>query len=130
MEGFWLPRPWTASDICPPANNAPAPAISTPPSAQTVGLAQIFGPGSSRTQRHAEHPYSVTRKLGPADTNMLNHSYYLILEGAITGYPDGQSLHCWSESPDHHPICIFAVTLDRVAFSDAMTGEILGTWSD
>jgi hypothetical protein len=130
VEGFWVPRPWTASEACPPADSAPLPAISTPPTAQTVGLAQIFTPGSSRTMRHGEHPYSLTRKLTAADMDMLSHSYHLILEGIISGYPDGQALHCWNEAPDHHPICVFAVTLDRVAFRDAVTGKLLANWSD
>jgi hypothetical protein len=130
VEGFWVPRPWTTSESCPPASNEPPPAIATPASAQTVGLAQIFAPGSARTLRHSEHPYSLTRKLPPDDADLLSHSYHLILEGVITGYPDGRSLHCWSESPEHHPICVFAVTFDRVAFQDAVSGQVLASWSD
>jgi hypothetical protein len=95
-----------------------------------VGLAQIFARGSARTLRHSEHPYSLTRKLPPTDADLLSHSYHLILEGVITGYPDGRSLRCWSEAPDHHPICIFAVTFDRVAKRDAVTEEALANWSD
>lgn len=130
VEGFWLPRPWTTSEVCPPASSAPPPAIATPPTAQTLGLAQIFAPGSARTQRHGEHPYSFTRKLGPADAATLDHSYHLLLEGTVSGYPDGLPLHCSSEGADHQPICIYAVTLDKVALQDAATGEILASWTD
>jgi hypothetical protein len=130
VEGFWLPRPWTLSESCPPPNSAAPPAIATPATAQTVGLAQIFTPGSARTLRHSEHPYSFTRKLGADGGNLLNHSYYLVLEGTVSGYPDGQSLHCWSEAPDHQPICIYAVTLSRVSFQDSTSGEILASWTD
>jgi hypothetical protein len=130
VEGFWVPRPWTMSETCPLPSNAPPPPIITPATAQTLGLAQIFGPGSTRTLRHSEHPYSLTLKLDPTNADLLSHSYHLLLEGTITGYPDGQSLHCWSEAADHQPICIYAVTLERVSFQDAATGKILTSWSD
>jgi hypothetical protein len=80
--------------------------------------------------RHSEHPYSFTRKLDPTNADLLSHSYRLVLAGTITGYPDGQSLHCWSEAADHQPICIYAVTLETVSFQDAATGKILTSWSD
>lgn len=130
VEGFWLPRSWTMSEDCPPASTAPAPAIATPATAQTLGLAQLFAPGTDRTKRHNERPYTITRKLGANDFDILTHSYRLVLEGTVTGYPGGDALRCWTEGADHQPICIFAVTLDHVALADFASGDVLANWPD
>jgi hypothetical protein len=43
-------------------------------------------------------------------------------------YKDGHPLKCWTEAPDHQPLCIYAVRFDRVAFEDAMTRQLLANW--
>lgn len=129
VEGFWIPRPWTGTGGCPPRMNYPVPPVSTPPTAQTLGLAQLFESGGSRAGRQPGQSYAFTRKLAAGDTALLGHSYRLVLEGSITGYGDGRALHCAAESPNHHPVCIFAVRFDHVSFEDGDTGETLATWS-
>ncbi|MFI4963763.1 MAG: hypothetical protein ACHP9T_00210 [Caulobacterales bacterium] len=126
-EGFWIPRPWSPSDACPAPRKAAVPAIVTPPAAQTLGLAQIFKTGDSRLLRRDGRPYEVVRKV-KADAPLLAHSFRIVLEGRIAGYGDGRAIHCWSESPDHRPICLYAVNLDRVAIEDGVTGDVLGEW--
>jgi hypothetical protein len=129
-EGFWLPRPWSSDDACPPNTVYLAPATPTPPAAQTVGLVQLFTGDSSRAGRHADHPYEFRRKIPSDDTSMLGHAYRLVLEGTIIGYSNDHGLHCWMESPEHRPLCLYAVTFDHVAFQDDVTGDILANWSD
>ncbi|MBS0335086.1 MAG: hypothetical protein JSS35_20150 [Proteobacteria bacterium] len=128
VEGFWIPRPWVDSEACPPQRDTPLPATPTPPAAQTVGLARIFEKGGSRVLMRGDTPYETTVKLPKKDAGLLRHSYRLVLEGRLTGYPDGRAAHCWSESPDHRPICLYAVTYDRVAFEDAATGKTVAEW--
>lgn len=130
VEGFWLPRPWSDSEACPPNIDYPVPVTPTPPTAQTLGLAQIFAANSSRVGQHADHPYEFTRKIPAGDSSLMSHSYELVLEGRITGFADGQALHCWAESPNHQPICLYAVSFDHVAFEDGDTGEVLANWND
>jgi hypothetical protein len=59
----------------------------------------------------------------------LAGGYRLALEGRFAAFPDGRAVRCWSESPDHHPICAFAVTLTRVAFERA-DRELIAEWRD
>jgi hypothetical protein len=106
------------------------PAIITPPTAQTLGLAQIFAPGGARVRQRGDRPYAVTLKVPASDPSLLDHSFRLLLEGVITAYPDSRSLHCWAEAADHQPICIYAVALNHVAFVDGDTGAVLATWTD
>lgn len=130
VEGFWAPRPWAMSESCPPKRKTELPATPTPPAAQTLALAQLFDTGSSRLSRRGARPYEYVIKVDKADTAILSHSYRLRLEGRLVGFQDGRASHCWSESPDHRPICLYAVTYDRVAFLDGDTGETLSEWRD
>lgn len=130
VEGFWIPRPWTRTEACPPKRAYEIPATPTPPSAQTLALAQVFETGGSRISRRGARPYEFVRKVDKADTSALTHTYRLRLEGRLVGFPDGRVSRCWSESPDHRPICLYAVAYDRVAFLDAATGATLSEWRD
>jgi hypothetical protein len=127
VEGFWIPRPWSASENCPSPGGNPAPAVSTPPSAQTLGLARFFGGGESRAHRHAEHPYEFTYRRTPGAANSPQ-SYYLLLEGELAAFADGNALHCWVESPMHRPVCLYSVIFSQVAFIRASDGTVLARW--
>jgi hypothetical protein len=39
-------------------------------------------------------------------------------------------LQCWAESADHQPLCLYGVTLNRVALLDGDTGQALANWND
>src|SRR5690606_37999906 len=53
IEGFWLPRPWTRSEACPPD----ADQARGGPGERTLGLAMFFEPGSSRVGQRGSRPY-------------------------------------------------------------------------
>jgi hypothetical protein len=130
VEGFWIPHPWSFADTCPPPMENPVPPSPTPPAAQTVGLASIFEVGGSRVARRGERPYEQVIKLKDGETPPLTEGYRLVLEGRFASYPDGRVAHCWSESPDHWPVCLFAVQYDRVAFESGKDGRLLGEWRE
>lgn len=129
LETFWVPRPWTRSDTCPPRRDRPASATPTPPSPQTLGLATISEVGASRLRRRAERPYELVRKAPDDEPLPLSASYSLVLEGRLAAFPTGGAVRCWSESPEHRPVCIYAVALDRVAF-ETPDGQLLAEWRD
>jgi hypothetical protein len=130
VEGFWIPRPWVRTEACPIRRDDPPPATPTPPSAQTLGLARIFDKSASRLSQRSGHAYEFSRKLDNNDVALLTHTYRLVIEGRVVGFSDGQPVHCWVESPDHRPICLYAVEFDRVAFEDAMDHKLLAEWRD
>jgi len=124
VEGFWIPRPWSNADECPPpvaAGEAPA-----APSPQTFGVAEFFEPGGSRLQRRGARAYEHVLKIDepPAGRPVLS----LVLGGRITGFADGQAVRCHGDTPDHRPVCLAAVDLDYVAFEDQGSGAILAEW--
>lgn len=129
LETFWIPRPWTRSDACPPRGDRPAPATPTPPSPPTLGVAAVFEPEGSRLVRRGGRPYELVRK-APEDAPLpLTSAYALVMEGRLTSFPSGGVIRCWSESANHRPVCVYAVVLDRVAFETA-DGAPLAEWVD
>ena len=130
VEGFWVPRPWSNSEACPPNRDGPIPVTPTPAAAQTLGLARIFEKDGSRVLRRDGRAYEFVRKIGEGDDAPLAHSYRLVLEGHLEGYGDGRAVRCWAESADHRPVCFYAVAFDRVAFEDASSGAMLAEWRE
>lgn len=128
VEGFWLPRPWSQSEVCPRLLDVPVPAFPTAPTSQSLGLARLFTSEDSRAGRRQGRPYEHTVRLGPEDNSPFAMGYRLVLEGRFTNFPDGRVAHCWAESPDHRPICLYAVEFDRVAFEAGDTGRQLAEW--
>lgn len=129
LETFWVPRPWTRTDTCPPRRDRPPSATPTPPSPQTLGLATISDVGASRLRRRAERPYEFVRKVPDDEPLPLASSYSLVLEGRLSAFPTGGAIRCWSESSEHRPVCLYAVALDRVAF-ETSDGQLLAEWRD
>lgn len=126
VEGFWLPRPWLTSEGCPFRRAVAPPATPTPIEAPTLGLAMLHAADASRVERRGERPYEHVVKL---DTSEIAQSrtFGLVLEGRISGFTDGAAIHCWSESAEHRPVCLYAVDVDRVAFEDAKSA-VLADW--
>jgi len=130
VEGFWIERPWTASEDCPkpvPVADQAAPADLPPPERPTVGLAQFFARGSPRTFQRGLRPYAHTSRIAD-EPGAEGVSYRLVVSGRVTGFPDGQPIRCNSEAADRRPVCILAVELARVAFQTAPEGEVLAEW--
>lgn len=128
VEGFWVPRPWSPSDACPPRRDTPAMAAPTPPSAPTLGVAAFFRKGGSRVGQRGARTYETVTKLDD-DAQALQRTYALRLEGEVVGYADGAAVRCWSESPDHRPLCLYAVRLDRVSM-ESQDGKTIAEWRD
>lgn len=129
VEGFWLPRPWLRTEGCPAIQDGvPAGGLTPPPSPQTVGLAAVFKEGGSRIGRRNGRAYDfIVRGGGDQPLVAPSQGYRLVLEGRMAAYADGRAIRCHADSPDHRPICIGAVQLDRVAFED-VEGRLLSEW--
>lgn len=136
IEGFWIERPWTTSEKCPPAVGAPLAGESAPakdpkaetPSQQTLALAQYFSPEAPRTLRRGSRPYAHTSKL-PESAQGRTLDLRIKLVGRITGFSDGQPIHCRVAATMQRPVCAVAVQFSEVVLEDAETGERLAEWT-
>lgn len=121
-EGFWIPRPWTASAACPGLSAQG----DTPTAAPgTVGLVQLFEPDGARTMRRGERPYEHTERAD--EPGAPPGAYRLLLAGRIAQFAEGQPVRCHAASPNQRPVCMIAVAFDHVAFEDAQ-GAPLAEW--
>lgn len=127
-EGFWIPQPWRLSDTCAARSDKPVPAAPTPAAAQTLGLAQVFKGDDSRVSRRRDRPYEHVLKLAANERLPLTDGFRLVLEGRFSTFPSGRVARCWSESPDHRPICLYAIELERVAFEAGGDGALIAEW--
>jgi hypothetical protein len=126
VEGFWIPRPWLASEACPVVQSDPLQTTAPLASPQTLGLAALFEAGGSRVGRRNGRAYEFLIR-GKGGDAIPPSSYRLVLEARITAFASGRAIVCHAPGPDQRPVCIIAVALDRVAFEDDQ-GATLSEW--
>lgn len=129
VEGFWVPRPWMTAGDCSTVRADPLQSGDGSPSPQTVGLAAVFGEDDSRVGRRNGRAYAFTiRPTGDAPLAAPARGYRVILEGRLASFPDGRAIRCRASNPDQRPVCIAAIRLDRVAFTNADGSVLLSEW--
>ena len=127
VQGFWIPRPWMASDACPPIRVDPlggAPAASP----QTVGLAAFFGADSSRVDQRGGRPWQAAVRAAEGETLERPTGFHLIVEGRLGAFADGRPVRCQSAGPDQRPLCVVRIRRDYVAFAPIGSDEIIQEW--
>jgi hypothetical protein len=94
-----------------------------------VGLAAVFTSEDSRVGRRDGRAYAFTiRPTGDTPLAAPAAGYRVVLEGRLTSFPDGRAIRCRASSPDQRPVCIAAMRLDRVAFTNADSSVLLSEW--
>lgn len=126
VEGFWLRRPWTRAEQCGPDDLAPSDA-PLDVSQQRLAIVQFYSPEAPRTLRRGDRPYSSTIKLEEGDAPS-RLGYQLQLEGKLSGFPDGQPVHCSLQDASVIPRCVIAVEFERVAFVAPGQDEPIVEW--
>lgn len=127
VEGFWIERPWTSTEACPAYKLADPADLAASDERQTLGIAQFFAPDSPRTFQRGGRAYAHTiRVRDPAEIE--GRPYRLVVSGRVTGFTDGQPVHCVQDSPDRRPVCLVGVELARVSFEDPRDGRVLVEW--
>lgn len=125
VEGFWIRRPWTSADQC-PAEGGALTDVGVP-QGQRLGIAQFYSPDGPRTLRRGDRPYSSTVKL-PEGEMPSARGYQLQLEGKVSGFADGQPVHCFQQDASVAPRCLIAVQFERVAFVAPDKPEPIVAW--
>ncbi len=129
VEGFWIPRPWLNAGECSTVRADPLQSGDGAPTPQTVGLAAVFTAEDSRVGRRNGRAYAFTvRPTGDTPLAAPVGGYRVILEGRLASFPDGRAIRCHASSPDQRPVCIAAIRLDRVAFTNADSSVLLSEW--
>lgn len=127
IEGFWISRPWTTSDACPPTSEAGAGAAPQPD--DTLAIGQIFLTDGPRQARRDGQPYQITKRI--ADDRLdTSRGFHLRLSGRIAGVPGGVGpVRCHQpDGLDRRPVCLISAVFDQVAIESAASGEVIATW--
>lgn len=127
VEGFWIPRPWVASETCPPPAAMTGAPMLWPAPRDTLAIAQFFSAGGSRAQQRDGKPYGAVIKVEPDDLT-VSKGFHLVVRGRIDKLPRGEPVWCYSESADYRPICLIAAEIEYVAFKNPETGDVLSEW--
>jgi hypothetical protein len=127
-EGFWIARPWQRSENC-PVEPAPAatPTPSPTPGEQTLGLVELFEPGTKREERRSGRPYQAVKKVAPGEM-ALDQGLRLVVEGRLVAFDKDEAIGCWSPSPDRRPVCLIRVRFDRIAITGPTGEHVLAEW--
>ena len=123
VEGFWMPRPWTSSEACPPQ----APAIPGERSSW-LGIAHFFGTESSRVGQRRGKALELVERV-PPEQLPSGSGFQLLLEGRIARVPGGQdTVLCHAAGAYDRPTCLIAAEFVRVAVENPATLETLAEW--
>lgn len=129
IEGFWIERPWTSSEACPPLAPDDAGAAPPPPPENSVALAQVHRAGESRADRRDGEAFDTVVKVAP-DALQMGEGLRLRTTGRLTAPSGGGSpVICRLPVPAGRPVCIVMVTFDEVAIENPATSSVLATWS-
>lgn len=104
---------------------APAPA----PVRQTLGLVELFEPGSRRAERRNGRPYELVSKIAPGEVD-LGRGLVLVVEGRLATLVDGQPVACHAAGADERPVCLIGARIERVAITDSSGERVLAEWAD
>ncbi|WP_141395884.1 hypothetical protein [Sphingomonas spermidinifaciens] len=130
VEGYWVPRPWTSSETCPPRRQATitgAEAVTLP--GQTLALAQFFDASDSRQARRGDKPFESVTRVAPEDVQ-AERGFHLRISGRVAETPDGSPIACRQPAgSEQRPICVIAVKIDEVAIINPVREETLATWT-
>jgi len=128
IEGFWIPRPWTSSEACPPSIVQAAAAATVEVAARTLAIAQFFTADAARQGRRDGQPFETSRKIEP-DVFDASQGFRLRLTGRIGGITSGGPALCRQpEGADRRPVCVIAVSIEEVAIENA-TRQTLDVWN-
>lgn len=129
VEGFWIPQPWLRAETCSRVRADALQSGEGAPSPQTIGLAAVFKADESRVGRRNGRAYTFTvRAEGDAALSAPANGYRVVVEGRLAAFPGGRAVRCRASRPDQRPVCIAAIQLDRVAFTDGDSGSVLSEW--
>ncbi len=128
-EGFWIGRPWSSNEACPP--NGPVPsadsaALTLPE--PSLAIAQFFAGEARRDARRDGRPYEVVKRV-PADTFDGSRGFLLRVRGRIESVPGSGLVHCIQPAgAEQRPLCVIGARIDEVAIEDPVNGEAVASW--
>lgn len=131
VEGFWLARPWTGSEACPPPQDSPtatgSETVTLP--GQTLAVVRFADDDAGRQAARDDKPFETVVRMSP-DEVRADRGFQLRITGRIADVPGHGPVSCRQPAgAEQRPICTVAITMDDVAIDNPLTGRTLATWN-
>lgn len=130
VEGFWIPRPWSSSETCPPLGD-PAGASGAEPvtlPGQTLAIGHLYGADARRQGRRDGKAYTAVIRTTP-DAVRGEQGFRLRIKGRVAAGPDGNAAVCRQPGgAEQRPVCMIVTSLDEIALENTATEKVLATW--
>ena len=125
--GFWIARPWTSSELCPPSVMQVSPSGTEPVTlpGQTLAIAQ-FTADAKDGLPHDGKPLEIVKRV-PSDRFDASQGFRL----RITGRVDREfgPVRCIQPAGvEQRPICAISGRFDEMRIENPATNEVLATW--
>jgi len=138
IEGFWIDRPWTSSENCPPLTIQPVSETEAaggveaetpaPAALPALAIGQIYTRESARGGRREGDAFQTVARV-TRDALNTSQGFRLRLRGRLTNAIGAQPVACRAESSAQRPVCLITVTIDEAAIENPATGQTLATWN-
>lgn len=122
-EGFWIDRPWSRAEACPPTTDR----LDSVPDRQSLAIVQLSEPGAQRSRTRGQRAYQAVQSVEGLD---LSAGLRLRIEGRLAALGDKPPIGCWSESPGQRPSCMISARFERIAITDASGDRVFAEWTD
>lgn len=126
-EGFWITRPWTSSESCPPQRGSALAADAQPITlpGQTLAIAQ-FTPASPDPDQ--ARTFDLVKRIA-LERSGPDQGFRVRLTGRIQARPFGTPVRCRQPAgAEQRPICVVTASFEELSVEMAASGEVLGTW--
>lgn len=130
-EGFWITRPWSTAETCPPQGGQATPSGTEPITlpGQTLAIAEFVAPDAQRDVRRSARPFETVKRVAVGRFDG-SRGFRLRVTGRIDRVPGFGPVRCLQPAGiEQRPICVIGVRLEEVKLEDPSTDEVLATWS-
>lgn len=131
IKGFWITRPWTSSETCPPENGPITPSGTEPVTlpGQTLALIEFFAEDGLQQARRGNKPYETVVRT-PPETFSGKQGLQLRVKGRIANIPDRGPVSCRQPAgTEQRPICVISIATDEIAIENPASRDVLATWT-
>lgn len=126
-EGFWIARPWTSSERCPPSVMQPSPSGTEPVTlpGQTLAIAQFSADAKGGLSRDGK-PFEIVKRIS-RDAFDASRGFRLRITGRVDR--DFGPVRCIQPAGvEQRPICVISSRIDDIRIENPATDEVLASW--
>ncbi|MBW8295693.1 hypothetical protein [Sphingopyxis sp.] len=130
-EGFWIARPWSSSDRCPPRSDQGAVRGADPVTlpGQSLAIAQIFRDDADRDGWRSGRAFDVVKRVD-AEAFDGSQGFRLRVTGRLENIAGGAPIRCVQPGgSEQRPRCLIGARIDTVRIEDPASDDTLATWS-